>query len=404
MNDVTTGRLAGRALWLMWVVATGLAGLGLRLARRPRTAVVGPVAARTIERLGPTYVKFGQVLSTRTDLVPAPAVEALGRLFDQVRPVPPAVSAALLPPALLAAIDGGAAGLRPVAAGSIASVYHARLRGGDEVAVKVRRPGIARAMAVDVALLRAGARFMGRLPGLRGAPLAEIVTEVGDSVLAQLDLVQEARALHRLGVNLAAMADVRVPGVRPQWSTAEVLVLEFLPGLDRAARPALPPDTARRAMVHAVRAVYQMLFVDGLVHCDLHPGNLHLLADGTVSIVDGGFTRALTEDARRAFAQFFFALHTGDGERCAEIVLSTARRAATADVPGFRTALVDLVVANHGRPVAEFDLVSFAVRLFAAQRANGLYADPQFVFPLLSLIVLEGTARRWCPEIGRAHV
>jgi ubiquinone biosynthesis protein len=143
-----------------------------------------------------------------------------------------------------------------------------------------------------------------------------------------------------------------------------------------------------------------MLFLDGFVHCDLHPGNVYPMPDGSVVIVDAGFSRRLSETARRGFASFFYQMSRGNGAACADIVLSTARAAApAADAGGLRAGIAALVERNHGVPVAEFDLVGFAVRLFTLQRAHGFHADPQFVFPILSLIVLEGTLRGVCPEV-----
>ncbi len=401
MTAPRVGRLAMaiRVVTVSRVVLATATRLAIRVIRRPadRTELAGAAVTDALERLGPAYVKFGQVLSTRPDLLPPATCRTLARLYDGVRPPDPAATLDSVPAGLLAMVDGGRNGLRLVAAGSIACVYRARLTTGEQVAVKVRRPGIAGIMAVDIALLRSVARLGGRLPGLRGAPLAEIISQLGDSVYAQLDLVQEAESLALLRSNLAGLAGVRIPVVLAGFSGPEVLVAEFVDGLRRDDEP----TPGRRAAVLAgLRATYQMLFRDGFVHCDLHPGNLYLMSDGSAVIVDAGFTRRLTELARRKFAEFFYYLGRNDGPRCAEILLSTSLRAhRRADPEGFRADVIELVRGNSRVSAADFDLVNFAFRLFAVQRSRGFYADPQFIFPILALIVLEGTVRDLAPDI-----
>ncbi|MEV0156910.1 AarF/UbiB family protein [Micromonospora sp. NPDC050686] len=351
----------------------------------------------TVERLGPAYVKLGQVLSTRADLLPPRLCRNLSRLHDRVSPPPDAAVVRTVPPAVTACVVGGAAGLTLAAAGSIACVYRAQLKDGREVAVKVRRPDIERTMELDLALVGAVARALGRLPTLRRVPLAEIVDQISAAVYEQLDFVREARSLTRLRENLHSLPGVRVPAVVPEISGRTVLVTEWIGALQRST----DRTPARRAAVlNGLRAAYQMLFRDGFVHCDLHPGNLYLMPDGTAVIVDAGFVRCLTDFARRKFAEFFYHLGRNDGRRCAEILLSTALdRGGRYDRDGFRDDVVALVARNSSVSAADFDLVSFAATLFAIQRSRGLYADPQFVFPILALLVLEGSVRDLVPDV-----
>ena len=388
----TVAQLAVRAATVLAVLAAALVRLLVRLALR-RPGAVGTVVADTLVRLGPAFVKAGQLLSTRVDVLPAAVCARLARLYDQLPPgrlVPPAV-----PAALRDELDGGR--LVPVAAGSIACVYRGRLRDGRVVAVKVRRPGVDRLVHCDVRLLVALAALLQRLPAVRGAPVADMAGQVGESIRLQLDLVREAAALRSLRSNLAELDGVRVPAVLDAHSGPGVLVMEFVDGLRRGAAPA---GQARAATVRALHAAYHMLFLDGFVHCDLHPGNVYPMQDGSVVIVDAGFSRRLTETARRGFASFFYQMSRGNGVACADIVLATARGAGpAADREGLRAGIANLVTANHRAQVADFDLVAFAVRLFALQREHGFYADPQFVFPILSLIVLEGTLRGLCPDV-----
>lgn len=393
--------LAGRAVVILGLLCRHGFVLAVRLLRPgrrsvTRTELVFEAVARAIEDIGPTSVKVGQMLSTRVDVLSPVACQALSRLYDRVR-VPAGDSRRAVPALIVGETQDGLEGVRLVAAGSIAYVYRAQLRDGRWVAVKVRRPGIERLMQLDLALLRVAARHAGRLRRFRGAPLQEVAGQLATAIAEQLDFEQEARALILLRTNLTEMPEVRVPAVVTHLSGPCVLVTEWIDGLrhDCAAT-----TERQRAVLGALRAAYRMLFRDGLVHCDMHPGNLYLMPDGTTVIVDAGFTRQLSELTRRRFAEFFYYLARNDGSRCADVLLSTTLSSGpAADSDGFRADVVALIGRSSGVAAVEFDLVSFAVALFDIQRIHGFHADPQFVFPILALVVLEGTIRAVAPDV-----
>ncbi|PRX44688.1 ubiquinone biosynthesis protein [Prauserella shujinwangii] len=393
------GTLAVRGAVLPWYF------LGGAVRKRTGTGARQRWLTETITELGPAFVKVAQLLSTRPDLVPPRICASLGELYDDVRPIPPDQLVPLLEPLLGSALagivarDGGAA----AASGSIACVYTAQLPDGSRVAIKVRRPGIEQVLATDLTILRRGARALGRLPWLRAVPVTEIVDQLTESVFRQLDLAAECEHLDELYRNMARFPRVRVPRPYRELSGSDVVVMEFVEDLRRLRPSDIDREAGEQAVVEALRGVYQMLFQDGLVHCDLHPGNLYLRRDGSVAIVDAGFTVRLTPQAQDKFAGFFLHMAKGNGARCADIVLSTATPGPETDVEGFRRALSALVEAHSGVSAAEFDLVGFATRLFDIQRRFGLYADPQFVFPILSLLVLEGTIRDFAPDVDFQH-
>ncbi|MET7534626.1 ABC1 kinase family protein [Streptomyces goshikiensis] len=352
-----------------------------------------------VTRLGPAFIKAAQLLATRVDVLPPRVCAALGRLHDGVRPVPlMAVADELQGTGLV--LDRGADGVaRPVAAGSIACVYRATAPDGRRIAVKLRRPGVARQLTVDLELLRRSTRLLARLPRMRGIPAVAIVDQMAQAVHGQLDLLREARFLEEFRENMAQESGIRVPAVHRDLSDDGLLVMEFVEGLRRRAPHEFPEMAREQAVLATLRGIYRMLFIDGLVHCDLHPGNLYFLPDGEVVLVDAGFTVRLDERTRAAFAWFFLQMSVGGGEACAEIVLSTATAGPDADTDGFRRELATLVRGNSGVSAADFDLVKFAGSLFDIQRRHDLYAAPEFVFPLLSLLVLEGTVRSFAPQV-----
>lgn len=377
--------VGGRSLLLARLAVTG------RLRGHRAGPVLESWLAGTVVELGAAFVKAAQLLSTRADLLPPKVCRALARLYDEVRPEPASSFAALR------GLAGTPATL--VGSGSIACVYRVRVAGGRDVAVKVRRPDVVRSLPLDLAVLERVAGVLARLPVLRGAPVVDIARQLTEGIRAQLDLTREAELLDGFRRTMAHVPGVTVPAVDRELSTEDVVVMGFVDDLVRFRPDELSEANRRRAVVTALRAVYRMLFLDGVVHCDLHPGNLYFREDGSIVILDAGFTVRLSDSAREKFAAFFYCMGRGDGPACADIVASTATTVPGADPDGFRAELVALVEASVGRRAGEFDLISFATTLFDVQRRHGFYADPQFVFPILSLLVLEGTVREFYPEV-----
>lgn len=386
--------VAARAIsWLATIavhaLGTGVEVLAARVRRRARRQTAARGLTRLLVRLGPTFVKGGQLLSTRADLLPRTWCAVLGRLHDRVGPMPHAVARRAISLGYPRGAPFADVDWTVVASGSIACVYRARLPDGTEVAVKVRRPGIARRMYADFRLLSLGAQAGQHLPGLRRVPMARMVDQLAHAVLRQLDFVQEARSLELLRTNLAGL--MRVPRPMPERSGDGVLVMEFVEGLERFAPADFSREQRREIVVRVLHGVFQMLFVDGLVHCDMHPGNLYLTRTAEVVLLDAGFVVRLDAGVKRLFAEFFLNLSTGRGEAGADVVLRSAEHVAPgADLDSFRAGVVELVKASHGRTAGQFRLAPFAARLFDLQRRYGVAAAPQFVFPLLSLLVLEG--------------
>ncbi|MFY1702670.1 ABC1 kinase family protein [Micromonospora sp. WMMA1923] len=353
------------------------------------------------QRLGPATVKVGQLMGTRRDILPAVLCDELGRLHDRVRPMTDRQFRTALTQAYGAQTDQVFARLdsTAVASGSIAGVYRATLPDGRDVAVKLRRPDIRRRMLLDLTLVHRFAVLAGRLPRLRGVPLAELVGFVCSAIQGQLDLAAEQENLLRLRANFADNEYVHVPEPVPEASRPGALVMEFIPELVTGQLASIVPQRRSQLAERTLGAVYQMLFLDGLVHCDLHPGNVYFRGPRVV-VLDAGFTVRLPPTVRRQFGEFFLGLALGRGRRCGEVVVESAVEVAPdADVDGFVDRIADLVARNAGMPAREFDLAAFGTELFTLQRDFGLYAASEFVFPLLSLLVIEGTIRELDPDV-----
>lgn len=376
---------------------------GVRHGRREARRHLYGRAAGLLIRLGPTFVKAGQVLGTRRDVLPPELCDELSVLQDDVPAMSTAEARRALHEAYGPALDEVFAEIatEAVASGSVACVYRGRLRGSDrDVALKLRRSGIHATMAQDLELMRRGAALVVRLPAFREVPVREIVEHMVGAVLGQLDFEHEAASLIRLRENLAAVPRVRVPQVYPDASRPSCIVMEFIPDLSTETAQRCPPVLRRRFGTSGLTAVYQMLFVDGFVHCDLHPGNLYFTRSGQVVVLDAGFSVQLDDRLRRLFAEFFMDMALGRGEHAARVVVeSAAGLGPGADVPGFVDRMSDLVERSHGQSAQQFSLVGFATEMFDLQRRFGVHAAPEIVFPLLALLVIEGTIRDLDPEV-----
>ncbi|WP_460346488.1 ABC1 kinase family protein [Actinoallomurus acanthiterrae] len=400
--------LATTAAVLLPAAFVGLLCTALRRRAAGRRYVFRRFAG-LLMTLGPTFVKAGQVLGTRRDVLPPALCDALSVLQDSVVPLDAGQTRQAFAEAYpecagapSAADDGvfGQVDERPIASGSVASVYKGVLPSGRVVAIKLRRPGIEKVMTQDLTLIRKGAALAARLPMLRGVPVGEVVGNMCAAVLGQLDFAREARSLSLLRENLSPVPRVWVPRVHPQESRPRCIVMEFIDDLDLNAAATCPPAMRRRFAVSGLTAIYHMLFVDGFVHCDLHPGNLYFTRGGQVVILDAGFSVQLTEKLRRLFAEFFLNMAIGRGLRCAEIVIeSSAGVRDDADLDGFTSRMAGLVERSHGLPAKDFSLIAFAAEMFDLQRRYGIHAAAELIFPLLSLLVIEGTIRALDPEI-----
>lgn len=367
---------------------------------RHRLARDGTGADRIRERLpkmlvdlGPTFIKGAQLLSTRRDLLRPELCKVLDQLHDRVAPMPRAQAETAVKYAYRSCPSWPFAEFcwTPVASGSIACVYRARLHDGCDVAVKVRRPEIRERMRADFVLLGKGARAIERMPGMRKVPAQRMVDQIGFAVLRQLDLAAEAAALADLRINLADLTYFRIPEPFPDVSGDGVLVMEYIDGLGRFGPGDLDQERRREVVRRVLHGVYRMLFLDGLVHCDMHPGNLYLTRDAELILLDAGFVVQLDPVVKRLFAEFFLNMSLGLGGNCAEVVLRSSEHVPSdVDLGFFRAGMEELVESAHRRTAGQFRLAPFATRLFDLQRRSGIAAAPEFIFPLVSLLVLEG--------------
>jgi ubiquinone biosynthesis protein len=371
-------------------------------ARERVARALGVALVDSGTRLGATFIKVGQIASTRADLLPRALVDELARLRDQVPPfafadVRRTIEEELGRPldALFTAFES-----EPVAAASVAQVHRAVWRAtGETVAVKVRRPDILDKMRLDRAILLFVGRLAERLvPSLRPVSLAEAIETFCNAVEAQIHLVNEADNNRRFAGNFATDPDVHFPRLVPDGCSDGVLTMEFVDGVREEEIEARGLDVAR--IVDAgMRAVCRMIFSHGFVHADLHQGNLRFLAPGRVVFLDLGLIGTLDDTDRLTSASLLYSFAVGDGATVARLFFETAPHQAVPDYAVYEREMADYVRQVHKRGLGNVQLTLEIGRLFDILRRHRIQARSHMTMVNLALMTAEGLGKRLDPTL-----
>jgi ubiquinone biosynthesis protein len=368
-----------------------------------RNRCFGEAIANAAERLGPVFVKAAQMLSYRSDLFPASLLTPIARLQEQVAPLPRGAARRVVERALGAPTTSLFDDFEdePVACGSIATVHRATTRGGEVIAVKIVRPGIKERIDIDLACLHAIVARLARTRFAAGMPVREIFGGIAHMISDQANMIEEARNLHALRQSAVAVSGVTIPRARTEIAlTRDLLVMDFISGSVPITAVDLPEDAFKAAARKILQVVYRMIFVDRLVHGDLHPGNVHASAGGTAYLFDAGLAATLTVEDSDCFRDFFVALAMGNADAVANAIIRSA-----ANIPldfqrtAFDAEVAVLVRAYTGRTAGSFLVVEFVYQIFALQRKHRLYGAPGFVTAIWALIMFEGIVRGRYPEL-----
>jgi ubiquinone biosynthesis protein len=364
------------------------------------------VAALT--ELGPIFVKFGQILSTRRDLLPADVADELTTLQDRVAPFPEAVARAAIEAGLGAPIAARFASFdgTPLASASIAQVHAATLPDGREVVVKVLRPDIAQRVADDVALLRAVAATVERFhPNADKIRPREIVAEIETTLTNELDLLREGANASLLRRNFLGSNDLYVP--EPVWThtNERVLTLERVRGIpvdDLAALDAAGIDRVALAE-KGIRLFYTQVFRDNFFHADAHAGNIWVdatrTADPRFIALDFGIMGTLPDEDQYWLAENFLALFNRDYRRVAELHVRAGWMPADARIDELEAAVRTVCEPYFTRPLSEISLAEVVVKLFQMARRYELTLQPQLILLQKTLLNIEGVGRLLHPQI-----
>ncbi|TXT40050.1 MAG: ubiquinone biosynthesis protein [Comamonadaceae bacterium] len=371
---------------------------------------------QALESLGPIFVKFGQVLSTRRDLLPVDIADELAKLQDRVPPFPSEVAIEIIERAFKKPVDSIFVSFerQPVASASIAQVHFAVLKDKQgvhrEVAVKVLRPGMLKVIDKDLDLLRMMAGWVDSFSedGKRLKP-REVVAEFDKYLHDELDLVREASSAAQLRRNMADLDLVLIPEMFWDYCMPEVMVMERMKGL-----PINQVDRLRAAGVDipklardGVTIFFTQVFRDGFFHADMHPGNIQVSIEpatfGRYISLDFGIVGTLTEVDKEYLAQNFTAFFRRDYKRVAELHIESGWVPASTRVDELEAAIRSVCEPYFDRPLKEISLGMVLMRLFQTSRRFQVEIQPQLVLLQKTLLNIEGLGRELDPELDLWH-
>jgi ubiquinone biosynthesis protein len=330
--------------------------------------------AEDLERLGPTFVKLGQLLSTRSDFLPAPYVEELERLQDHVGPFPFASARRIVESELGAPLSANFREFdeAPVAAASLSQIHRARLRGGREVAVKVQRPGIRERIRDDMEALIEAAAFLDRRTRFgRRYELGRIVAEFRKTMTRELDFAQEALNLRELAGNLESFERIVVPSPVEDLTTTRVLTMDWIDArkLKDGEPTGLSDKTGRELARELFRAYLKQILVDGFFHADPHPGNIVVAPGRRLAILDLGMVERLGPQLQQDLLVLLLAIGEGRAEDAGTAGIRIGAKRDGFDEAAFRARVSELVLAHQDATISELNMgrIIFEIARFSGQ-------------------------------------
>jgi len=357
-----------------------------------------------LENLGPIFVKFGQMLSTRRDLIPTDIADELAKLQDQVPPFPSSQAVALLETAYRKPLREVFQSFEdtPVASASVAQVHFAVLPDGREVAVKILRPSITSIIAHDIALLKVAADLIGWLwaDGRRLKP-REVISEFEKHLEDELDLMREAANGSQLRRNFANSPLLLVPEMYWDYCSTGVMVMERMYGIPISQVDGLRNDGVDipKLARNGVEIFYTQVFRDGFFHADMHPGNVQVAANGQYIALDFGIMGTLTDADKHYLAQNFIAFFRRDYKRVAEVHVESGWAPKETRIDELESAIRAVCEPIFDKPLREVSFGRVLLRLFQTSRRFGIEVQPQLVLLQKTLLNVEGLGLQLDPEL-----
>lgn len=362
-----------------------------------------------LERLGPIFVKFGQALSTRQDILPAKAIEEISRLQDDVPPFSGKIAISQIEKSIKKPIDEAFRYFdeNPLASASIAQVHRAILHNGDKVVVKVLRPNIHKILKLDTALMLTFAKLISSIfPNLKRFKPIEVVNEINQSLLDEIDLLREAANASQLRRNFENSDIQYIPKIYWDYTSSKVMVMEEVDGLsisDISKLDALGIDRKLLAE-RGVQIFYTQVFRDCFFHADMHPGNLFIDAtnpdDPKYISIDFGIVGTLNRDDQQYLAGNFLAFFKRDYKKVAELHIESGWVPADTRVDALESAIRTVCEPIFEKPIKEISLGYTLMRLFQVARRFNMEVQPQLILLQKTLINIEGLGRQLYPELN----
>ncbi len=382
----------------------------LLIFRRKGGGLSVPVRIRLVlEELGPTFIKLGQIASTRADLLPPDWVEEFKKLQDMVPPVPfeevqEAVEGSLKAPlsSKFASFDS-----TPVASASIAQVHYAELHDGTKVAVKVRRPGIGEVIGSDISVMYTIAGLIEKYaPAYKRYRPREVVDEFSRVITAEQDLSVEGVNMHRFHKIFDGDPTIQIPKVCWDFTRPEVLTMERISGtpIDEVDKIREKGLDVKAIAVRGIEIFFKQVFEHGIFHADLHPGNIFVRDDGVIIYLDFGIVGRLDRDLRKYLASMLFHLIRGDYYRMAAVHRDMGLIGPEVSISEFEEALRDISEPIFGRTLEQIQVSGLLMKLIQTARRFNMTLQPNLLLLQKSMVIIEGVGRQLYPDVNMWEV
>lgn len=360
--------------------------------------------ARDLEQLGPTFIKLGQLLSTRADLLPPPYLEALARLQDEIEPFPFEDVQRTIEDELGARLSKAFSVFeeRPIAAASLGQVHRAALRDGRVVAVKVQRPGVIETVAKDLEALDEIARFLdSRTDTGRRYDLSGMVDEFRNAITRELDYTHEAENLRLIGKNLDEFKLIVVPQPVDGYTSKRVLTMDYVSGTKvTTISPIVKVDLQRDVLADTlVQAYLKQIVLDGVFHADPHPGNVFVTDDGRLALIDLGMIGRISPQMQERLLKLLLAISEGRGEDAAEVAVTFGEKLPDFNDAGFRRDISTLVGRIGHQNVGQFQIGRVFLDLAQLINDNAMRAPAELTMLGKTLLNLDEVARALDPAL-----
>ncbi|MEM8827749.1 MAG: AarF/ABC1/UbiB kinase family protein [Cyanobacteria bacterium P01_G01_bin.19] len=364
--------------------------------------------------LGPVYVKLGQLLSTRPDLLPGRYVDTLTDLQANVPPVPWSEVENLIRQELSQPLETVFSHIDPqaIAAGSIGQVYRAVLNNGQTVALKVQRPGIEAVVARDISLIKSLAELVSRTEFGKNFDIIGLADEFSKALEAELDFTSEAKYTEQLRTNLIDSewfdsAKLTIPQVYNSLTTTKLLTIEWLNGVPllEADLPLVrdnKDEATQRSEITTIlfRAFFKQVYIDGFFHADPHPGNIFYLQDGRVAILDCGMVGRLDPRTQQILTEMLLAIVDLDGRRCSQLTLELAEGSQKVDINRLTNDYDRMLRKYYNRSISQINFSEVIYEVLQVSRNNKIRLPSNMGLYAKTLANLEGVARGFYPQIN----
>jgi ubiquinone biosynthesis protein len=358
----------------------------------------------TLEDLGPTFVKIGQIMSLRPDLVPNPLIMELRKLQDEVPPVGFDAVQQMVEKNLERPLAEVFAQFeeKPLAAASLAQVHKAALKDSEQmVAVKVQRPKIRPMIETDLYILEfIAAQLYERMEWGQIYDLPTLVQEVKKGLFRELDFSREARHMKIFRGNLGENGEVYIPRIYEKYSTSQILTMEMVEGIK--LRDLKPDSMADRELLakRGLRVTIKQILEDGFFHADPHPGNMMILDDNVICLLDWGMVGRLSRRSRYDLIDLINAVVEKDSEKILAILLNLSQARALVNTRRVEREILDIVDIYHSLPIKEINLGQLLLDITTMLRENRLQIPADLAIMIKALLTAEGTARQLYPDLN----